>query len=41
MMTHHMSTTPWYSRVMVWRLVQVIKAGESADEDSRVCHAVL
>ena len=29
------------SMVLVWRLVQVIKAGEGADEDSRVCHAVL
>ena len=27
--------------VVTWRLVQVIKAGESADENSRVCHVVL
>ena len=25
----------------IWRLVQVTKAGESADEKTRVCHAVL
>ena len=31
--THH--------RLAAWRLVQVKNAGESADENSRVCHAVL
>ena len=27
--------------VAAWRLVEVIKAGKTADENSRVCHAVL
>ena len=37
--TVEFDTRTWYDSA--WRLVQVLKAGESADRNSRVCHAVL